>query len=318
MTKYIIRRLLISVPVLIGVTVIVFGLAELAPGDVSDMFINPELELGPEDMEALREKFGLNDPVPVRYLKWAGSVLQGDLGFSYVTGRPVADQVSRRLGNTLLLAGTSLAISIVVGIGLGVFTALRQYSFWDFTLTGLSFLGTSMPAFVSGIMGLYVFSIKLRIFPTGGMRPVTREPTLFDTVHHLTLPALILGIQGIASYMRYTRFSMLEVIHSDYVTTARAKGLPERAITWRHGVRNAILPVVTVIGLSIPNLVVGAVFLETIFSWPGMGTLYLDAVQGRDVPLLMGMNLVFATVILLANIITDVAYSIVDPRIRYD
>ena len=174
------------------------------------------------------------------------------------------------------------------------------------------------PAFVTGILALMVFAIQLNWFPAGGMRPVDRDPTLLTSIHHLILPSLVLSLNYIATFMRYMRFSMLEVVRSDYVTTARAKGLFNKRVVWRHIVPNAILPVITVIGLSIPNLVVGAVFTETIFSWPGMGTLYLDAVLGRDVPLLMGINLVIALFVLAANILTDLSYAIVDPRIRYE
>jgi peptide/nickel transport system permease protein len=318
MLKYAIRRMLLSIPVLFAITMIIFTLIELAPGDIVDYFRTPETQMTDEAAAQLRTRFGLDQPLPVRYVLWLGNVLQGDLGYRFVDGRPVADVIGQRLGATVLLVGAALFIGIVIGVPLGVFTSLRQYSFWDFLLTGVSFLGISMPAFIAGIFGLYLFSIQLKIFPTGGMRPVDRVPTIIDTLYYLALPAFILGLQYIAQYMRYTRFSMLEVIRSDYVTTARAKGLGERVVTWRHVVRNAILPVVTVIGFSVPGLVVGAVFTETIFSWPGMGTLYLDAVRGRDVPLLMGMNLVIATAVLLVNIITDLAYAYVDPRIRYD
>jgi len=316
--KYLLRRLILSIPVLIAITIIIFLLIELAPGDIVDYYMSSEGQMTQEAVEQLRARFGLDQPLPVRYLNWLGKVLQGDLGFRFVDGRPVGPLILQRLNATALLIGSALIIGILIGVPLGVFTALRQYSFWDFTFTGLSFLGISMPAFIAGIFGLYIFAIQLRWFPSGGMRPVDRTPTFFDSLYYLILPASILSLQYIAQYMRYTRFSMLEVLRSDYVTTARAKGLPERRIIWRHIVRNAILPVVTVIGFSIPGLVVGAVFTETIFSWPGMGTLYLDAVQGRDVPLLMGMNLVIAVAVLLANLATDLAYAVVDPRIRYD
>ncbi len=318
MFKYLVRRLLISIPVLLAVTVIVFILTELAPGDMIDYFIASEAQMTADALEQMRARFGLDKPLAVRYVNWLGSVVQGDLGFSFVEGRPVADLVGRRLSASLLLVGTALLIGVGAGIPLGILTALRQYSFIDFFLTGVSFLGISMPAFIAGIFGLYVFSITLGWFPAGGMRPVDRVPTLWDSIHYLILPSVILSLQYIASYMRYTRFSMLEVIRSDYITTARSKGLRERGVIWRHMVPNAILPVITVIGFSIPNLVVGAVFTETIFSWPGMGTLYRTAVQGRDVPLLMGMNLVIAIVVLLANIVTDLVYAVVDPRIRYE
>jgi peptide/nickel transport system permease protein len=318
MLKYLARRLLVSIPVLISITIIIFTLTELAPGDVVDYFVSPEMEMSPEAMEALRIRFGLDQPAPVRYLNWLGNLVQGELGYRFVDGQPVLDAVSRRLSASLLLMGTALGIGVVIGIPLGVFIGLRQYSFWDFTFTGFSFLGISTPAFVTGILALLIFSIRLNWFPSGGMRPVASEPTLLSTIHHLILPSLVLSLNYIATFMRYTRFSMLEVVRADYVTTARAKGLRSPAITWRHIVPNAILPVITVVGLSVPGLVVGAVFTETIFSWPGMGTLYLQAVTGRDVPLLMGMNLVIALFVLTANIVTDLAYAIVDPRIRYD
>lgn len=318
MLKYLLRRILISIPVLISITIIIFALTEIAPGDVVDYFVSPEIEMSSEQMDVLRARFGLDQPPPIRYLNWLGNLLQGDLGYRFTDGRPVAEVISRRFGASILLMGTALMIGIVVGVPLGVFTGLRQYSFWDFSLTGISFLGISTPAFVTGILALMIFSIQLSWFPSGGMRPVDREPTFFTTVHHLILPSLVLSLNYIATFMRYMRFSMLEVIRSDYVTTAKAKGLYNRRITWRHTVPNAILPVITVIGLSIPTLVVGAVFTETIFSWPGMGTLYLDAVLGRDVPLLMGINLVIALFVLTANILTDLAYALVDPRIRYE
>lgn len=318
MLKYLLRRILISIPVLISITIIIFALTEIAPGDVVDYFVSPEIEMSSEQMDVLRTRFGLDQPPPIRYLNWLGNLLQGDLGYRFTDGRPVAEVISRRFGASILLMGTALMIGIVVGVPLGVFTGLRQYSFWDFSLTGISFLGISTPAFVTGILALMIFSIQLSWFPSGGMRPVDREPTFFTTVHHLILPSLVLSLNYIATFMRYMRFSMLEVIRSDYVTTAKAKGLYNRRITWRHTVPNAILPVITVIGLSIPTLVVGAVFTETIFSWPGMGTLYLDAVLGRDVPLLMGINLVIALFVLTANILTDLAYALVDPRIRYE
>lgn len=318
MLQYLLRRILISIPVLIAITVIVFGLTEIAPGDMLDYFVSSEAQMTTEQLDLLRARFGLDQPVPVRYINWVGSVMRGDLGYSFVESRPVGELVLRRMEASLSLIGAAALIGIVVGIPLGVFTALRQYSFWDFFFTGVSFLGISMPAFIAGIFGLYIFSIQLGLFPSGGMRPVDRDPTFGDSLYYLALPAMILSLQYIATYMRYTRFSMLEVIRADYITTARSKGLRERRVIWRHMMPNALLPIVTVIGFSVPNLVVGAVFTETIFSWQGMGTLYKDAVTGRDVPLLMGMNLMIAIVVLLANILTDLAYALVDPRIRYE
>jgi peptide/nickel transport system permease protein len=318
MVKYLVRRILISIPVLLAVTVIIFLLMELAPGDVVDFFMSPEVQMSQEAMQALEERFGLNQPLHIRYFSWLGNVLQGDLGYRFTNGRPIAEVLGQRLSASALLSGTALLIGIFVGIPLGVFIGSRQYSAWDFSLTGLSFLGISMPAFVTGILALYLFAITLGWFPAGGMRPVNRVPTLIDTLYYLTLPALVLSLNFVASFMRYTRFSMLEVVGSDYVKLAKAKGLRQRRVTWRHTVPNAILPVITVVGLSVPQLVVGAVFTETIFSWPGMGTLYLEAVSGRDIPTIMAINLVVAVTVLIANILVDLTYALVDPRIRYD
>lgn len=318
MLKYILRRLWYSIPVLISVTVIIFALIEIAPGDVADRFINPELGYSEETLESIRERFGLGQPAYVRYFKWLGQIVQGDMGRSYMSGERVTDMIGRRLGNSLLLMSTALLLGMFIGISLGVFVGLRQYSWWDLGLTTLSFVGISLPAFITGILGMYLFVITWGLFPSGGMRPVDRDPTLWDTIHHLMLPAVILSLAYIATFMRYTRFSMLEVVHSDYVRAASAKGLTRRRVVWRHTFPNAVLPVITMIGLSVPSLVVGAVFIETIFSWPGMGTLYLDAVASRDVPLIMGMNTVIAIVVLAANLLTDLAYGLVDPRIRYE
>lgn len=318
MLNYTLRRLLASVPTLLAVTVLVFLLIELAPGDVSDYFINPETNASPEAVMEMRRSFGLDQPPPVRYLIWLGQVFRGDLGFSFVSGEPVASMVWRRFQNTAILMLAALSVSMVVGVTLGVFTAVRQYSAWDHLLSALSFLAVSMPAFVTGILALYLFAVVFPIFPSGGMRPVGEAATWLNRLHHLVLPSLVLALMQTATFMRYTRFSVLEVLRADYVRTARGKGLTERHVLRRHALPNALIPVITVIGLSLPVLVVGAVFTETIFSWPGMGTLYLTAVNSRDVPLVMGLNLFIAVVVLSANLLTDLAYGWVDPRIRYE
>ena len=316
--QYAIRRILINIPVLFFVTVVIFVLINLAPGDPIDFYINEEMGITREDLVHLEEKFGLNQPIHVRYVKWLRSTLRGDLGFRYKNGDDVAEVLVERLGRTLILMGTALLIGIVTGVSLGVFIGLRQYSFWDFALTGLSFVGISMPAFVAGIFGLYIFSVKLAWLPSGGMHTIGQPETVLDLLYHLVLPAGTLAIFNAATFMRYMRFSILEVKQADYMRTARAKGLKERIITWRHALRNAILPVVTVIGLSIPTLVAGALFLETIYSWPGMGSLFVDAVWARDYPMVMGIMLVTAIVVLAANLGTDLAYAVFDPRIRYE
>lgn len=318
MFSFALRRVITSIPTLLAVTMLVFLLVELAPGDVSDYFINPETNASPEAVIEMRRAFGLDQPAPIRYFIWLGQVAQGDLGYSFVSGEPVAAMVWRRFQNTAVLMVVALSISIVVGVTLGVFTAVRQYSFWDHLLSGLSFLAVAMPAFVTGILALYLFAVIWPIFPSGGMRPVGEAATLLNRLHHLLLPSLVLATMQTATFMRYTRFSVLEVLRADFVRTARGKGLPEGRVMRRHALPNALIPVITVIGLSLPVLVVGAVFTETIFSWPGMGTLYLIAVNSRDVPLVMGLNLFIAVVVLTANLLTDLAYGLVDPRIRYE
>ncbi len=317
MTQYILRRLLINLPVLLGITVIVFSLFAFIPGDPASFYINPELATNPVQVAVIREQLGLDQPLPIRYARWLGQTLTGNLGYRTKNGDPIAFVIWLRLQATALLAGTALFIGIAVGIALGVFTALRQYSLWDYILSGLSFVGVSMPAFILGIFGLYIFSIQIPLFPAGGMSTVGQAPSWEDTLYHLALPALLLSLGYIAVFMRQTRFSMLEVLHQDYVRTARAKGLHESRVINVHTLRNALLPVVTTVGLNLPSLFVGTVFMETIFSWPGMGTLYLDAVQSRDFPLIMGLNLVTATMVLLINLMTDIAYAFVDPRIHY-
>ncbi len=222
--QYILRRILINIPVLFMVTVIIFLLINMAPGDPVDFFVNEEIGITSEDLDFVRERFGLNDPLPVRYVKWLGQVARGDLGFRFKNGDDVAEVLFVRLQRTLLLMGAALLIGVIVGISLGIFTGLRQYSFWDFSLTGLSFVGISMPAFVAGIFGLYIFSVKLGWFPSGGMRTIGEPKTLADLLYHLALPALTLSLAYIATFMRYTRFSILEVHNEDYVRTAQRQG----------------------------------------------------------------------------------------------
>jgi peptide/nickel transport system permease protein len=318
MTQYIVRRLIINIPVLLGITLIVFSLFALIPGDPASYFINPELGANPAQLARVRAQLGLDDPLPIRYAKWLGQTLTGDFGFRIKNGDPVLKIIWLRLQGTFMLAGAALIVGVLVGVSAGVFTALKQYSFWDYSLTGLSFVGVSMPAFIIGLFGLYIFSLQIPIFPAGGMQTVGKEPNVGDTVYHLILPAALLSLTYIATFMRQTRFSMLEALHQDFVRTARAKGLRQARVVNVHALRNALLPVVTSIGLNMPSLFVGTVFMETIFSWPGMGTLYLDAVQSRDFPLLMGMNLITAMMVLLINLITDVTYAFIDPRIRFN
>jgi peptide/nickel transport system permease protein len=315
--RYILRRFLINIPVLFGITILVFTFLQLVPGDPVSAYMKPELGASEEMREQMRIRLGLDKPAPERYVRWLGQTLQGNLGYRIVGGQPVGATIARALRASALLMGTALAIGCLVGIPLGIFSALRQYSKADFVLAALAFLGVSSPSFLLGLGGLYVFGLKLGLFPIGGMFSVTGDRNMLDVLHHLALPALILGFGYNAILMRYTRSSMLEVVRSAYVTTARAKGLREHSVVLRHAFRNALLPVITIIGLALPEMVGGAVITETVFTWPGMGSLLIEAVTGRDYPLIMGISLTVAIAVLLANLVTDVVYAWADPRIRY-
>jgi peptide/nickel transport system permease protein len=318
MGTYILRRLMINVPVLFGITILVFGFLLLAPGDPVSAYLKPELGDNPALREALRKELGLDLPPPVRYAHWLGLVLQGNLGYRAVGGQPVNEVIGRGLKNSTVLMGTALAIGCLVGIPFGILSAMRQYSALDFTLTGLAFFGISTPSFLLGLGGLYIFGLKLGLVPIGGMITPSQDFSFGDFLHHLALPAIILSFGYIAILMRYTRSAMLDVIHSAYVTTARAKGLRERTVVLGHAFRSALIPIITVIGLSLPDMIGGAVITETIFSWPGMGSLFVEGVAGRDYPLVQGISLMVAITVLTANLLTDLAYSIADPRVRYD
>jgi peptide/nickel transport system permease protein len=318
MARYIQRRIAIALPILLAITVMIFLLLQLTPGDPLDSYVPPDQPLPVEQREALRHQLGLDRPLAIRYLFWLRETVQGNLGYRAKTFEPVTQAIAHRIGPTLLLMGTAMVIGITAGVSLGVLAAVKQYSLLDTALTVLAFLGVSLPVYLAGLIGLYLFSLRIGWFPSGGFQTPGEPFSLLDRLHHLVLPASIIAINYVASTMRYTRSAMLEVLGQDYVRTARAKGLSERIVVGIHALRNALLPVVTIIGAYIPNLLGGAVFIESIFSWPGMGRLFLDGVESRDYPLIMGMTLILAVVILTANLLTDIAYAIVDPRIRYE
>ncbi|MBV7332067.1 ABC transporter permease [Chloroflexi bacterium TSY] len=325
MNRYFLRRILQAIPVLIGITIITFTFTELAPGDaVSSMLLSMQDSglSGELDTETLREKYGLDQPAPVRYLQWMGGLAQGNLGVRIRSRVPVSGEIGRRLPATIQLMFSAIFISVILGIPLGILSALRQYTRLDYALTGFVFVGISVPGFFAAIAVIYLFAVKLGWFPTSGYSTPGQDfgfwDGLFDHLHHLALPAIVLGIESTAAIMRYTRSSMLEVIRLDYIVTARSKGLAQRAVIVRHALRNALLPVITIIGLRLPSLFGGAIIIETIFNWPGMGILYLDGVTTRDYPLIMGMVLISAFLIVLSNLITDLTYAVIDPRIRYE
>ena len=319
MGQYILRRLAVSIPVLIGITLATYLIVNLAPGDPVTALINPEAaaSLGPDWIAAQKAQLGLDKPVPVRYVLWMRQILHGNLGFSAQDRQPIGQKIKERLGPTLRLMSTALLIALLISVPVGVVSALRQYSLLDYLVTVAGFAAISIPSFFLGLMGIYIFALKLGWLPTSGLATVGRPHTLSDTLRHLILPAFVLGLAQAAPLIRYVRSSMLEVIRQDYINVARAKGLRERAVIYRHALRNALIPLVTVVALSLPLLLGGTVIIEQIFQWPGMGTLAITAVKGRDYPVIMAINLITATMILTSNLIADILYAVIDPRIKY-
>jgi len=314
MLKYIINRLLINLPTLLAILVTVFVLINMAPGDPVDAFVPPNTALTEQQKQVLRHDLGLDQSAPLRFIQWLGQVARGDLGYRYKDGARVLDEITSRIGPTLLLASSGLTMGAVLGIMLGIFSARRYNSTSDHALSVAAYLAISTPAFLLGILGMYLFSLKLGWFPTGGYS-APGEKGLLETLRYLALPAAVLSVQFIAILMRYTRAGLLEVMNQDYVRTDRAKGLSARAVTLRHAFPNALVPIVTVIGANFGALIGGAVFVETVFSWPGLGMLFLDGIESRDYPLIMGIALLMGIAILLVNMLTDIVYSWIDPRI---
>ncbi len=320
MGRYLLRRLAITIPILIGITIVTFIMVNLAPGDPVAAMINPETAaiLGPEWVDQQRDKLGLNDPLPVRYVRWMGELVQGNLGFSTQDRQPIADKIFDRIGPTLRLMITVQLISLLIAIPVGIVSALRQYSFLDYMVSILGFAAISIPSFFLGLGGIYVFGLKLGWLPTAGMQTIGGDGSFWDAVHHLILPATVLGLANAAPLIRYVRSSMLEVVRLDYVGVARAKGLSERQVITRHAARNALIPLITVVALGLPAIVGGTVIIETIFAWPGMGQLAITAVRARDYPMIMALNLIVAGLILASNLLADMLYAVADPRIRYE
>jgi len=319
MGTYVLRRLAISVPVLLGITLSAYVIISLAPGDPVDALINPEAvaSLGPDYREQQREALGLNQPILVRYGIWLKELARGNLGYSFMDRQSIASKIGERLAPTLALMSTALIIAIMIAVPLGVLSAIKQYSLLDYTATVLGFAAISVPSFFLGLAAIYVFALKIPILPAAGMETVGQPWSLGDSLWHLVLPALVLGLAEAAALIRYTRSSMLEVIRQDYVRVARSKGLRETTVIYQHALRNALIPLVTVIALGLPRLLGGAVIVESVFAWPGMGTLAITAVQARDYPVMMAINLISAVTIVFSNLLADVIYAVIDPRIKY-
>jgi len=320
MTRYIIQRILVSIPVFLGITLLVYGLYSLSPGDpvVNLVGIDQYSRMTPEQVQQIRVQFGFDKPWTVRYVRWLGRLVQGDLGYPLKGAKSVALQIRERIPSTLQLMAAALLLALIVGIPVGIIMALKQYSALDTGLTVFVFAFLSLPSFFVGLAAIYVFSLKLDILPTYGMQTIGAPFSLIDRFRHLIMPAAILGLASAGTYARYTRASMLDVMRSEYVTTARAKGLRERTVVVRHIFRNALLPIVTIVAADLPALLAGAIITEQIFQWPGIGMLTIKRTSERDYPVLMGITVLTAIMILFSNLLADVLYAAVDPRIRYD
>ncbi len=328
MTKYLLRRLLGAVPLVLGIATIIFFVVNAAPGDPMQTMLRPGMST--ETMEQMRVNFGLDQPVHVRYVRWLGSMLRGDFGHSISHSRPALDVIRDVLPNTLILSACALVVAFLAGILIGTIQAVRQYSLLDSAMSVVLLFFYSMPSFWLALMLILTFSLFARNvwewpiwFPASGMYGNEYEflspgAKLAERLRHLFLPTMSLALVLTAGVARYMRGSMLEVVRQDFIRTARAKGLPERSVVFKHGLRNALLPVITLLGLYVPFLFSGAVFIETVFAWPGMGKLIVDAIGLRDYPLVMAGSFFFATMVVVGNLIADLLYALVDPRIRYE
>lgn len=320
MALFVLRRFVLLVPLLLGMVLLGFAIVKLAPGDPVQVLVG-DYPAPPEYVASVRERFGLDRPAWVQLVRYVGEVARGNLGYSFFYNEPVIDVLRGRLGATLLLMSAAFGLAAVGGIALGVACGRRPGSWTDHVLMVLGLAGYSLPVFWLGQLLLMAFSLGLGWFPTQGMRSLTfgaAVPPALDVLHHLVLPAVTLATRYVALNVRLMRTSFVEVGAMEYITTARAKGLAERVVVWKHGVRNALLPVVTVMGLNFGHLVAGAVLTETVFAWPGLGRLIFDSILHRDYPVMLGGLLVVSVCVVAGNLLADLAYAVIDPRIRYE
>lgn len=319
MWRYILRRIFVQgIPVLLGFSFFLYLVVTLAPGSpVTHLRGVPNLDSAV--IEQRKAQLGIDQPFLVQYLQWLGRIVRGDLGLSFDSARrPVVDLIKERMPATITLSLASIILGWGIGIPVGILSARYQYSILDYLITFFAFVGISIPSFFFGLILLYVFALKLNVLPAGGFFLAGEVKTLAGYISYLCLPALTLGLGSIAGVARYMRASLLEVINQDYLRTARAKGLAERIVIYKHALRNALLPILTLLGFMIPSIFSGAVIVESIFAWPGLGSLAIQAVNERNYPVIMGINMMFAVLIFLGSIIADISYAFADPRIRYD
>jgi peptide/nickel transport system permease protein len=325
--SYLLRRLLGSIPLLLGILTLIFFIIHIAPGDPTARYFNPNVS--PEVIEQMRRNLGLDQPLHIQYFRWLGAFARGDFGHSFGQMRPIAEILPTVLWNTIQLMLVSIIMIFALGMLIGILQAVRQYSLVDNVLTFVALFFYSMPSFWLALMLILVFSLKASQwgwglqFPASQMTSVGYEfmsggEQFSDRFMHMVMPAIALGVGSAAGVARYMRGSMLEVVHQDYIRTARAKGLSERKVIFKHALRNALIPIVTLVGLYLPYLLSGSVLVETIFAWPGMGRLIVDSIFQRDYPLVMATSFIAAALVVLGNLLADVLYAVVDPRIRAD
>lgn len=313
--SYVVWRIIHSIPLVIGVSIIGFGIMHLAPGGPLAVYtLNPTITV--TDIERIRVALGLDQPVHIQYLTWAKSMLTGTWGFTFFGGRPVLEVIVERLPATMILMGTSMALAMLIGTAIGMLGAIRRNSIFDYLATTGAMLALSFPTFWFGLMAIYIFAIKLGWLPSGGMYELGEEGNPWDLLRHLVLPAMVLTLVLVAQWSRYARSSFLDVIQQDYIRTARSKGLSTRAVLFGHAFRNAVIPLVALFGVQLPTLFSGALVAETIFSWPGMGRLFVDALNMKEYPILMGMIMFTALFVVVGNLIADIAIALIDPRVK--
>ncbi|MDD2923460.1 MAG: ABC transporter permease [Anaerolineales bacterium] len=324
MKTYALRRVLQAIPILFIISVMLFFMVRAAPGGpLTAARRNPNVTQ--EQIKALEKKLGLNDPLPVQYGRWLRDMFAGNMGESIKFHRPVSEMIAERIPNTLTLVGISFLVTLLVAIPIGIYSARKPYSFFDYAMTTVTFIGQSIPVYWLGLGLIVVFYVTLKnpftgapLFPVGGLNSQGKSGDLLDMLWHLVLPVAALSLGWIAWYSRFLRSTMLDVMHEDYVRTARAKGLNERKVIYKHALQNAILPLITIIALDLPSLFAGGLFVETIFSWPGMGRLFWDAAKGRDYPVLLAVVMITAVLIIFCNILADLAYGWLNPQVKYE
>ncbi len=314
MLKYIIKRLLIAIPVLIGITIIDYAIMSLA-GSPLEMMVGPKTSQAALEAKAIA--LGLDQPFYIQYWVWLKQLFQGNLGYSIKSYQPVSQIIGEHIAPTLLLMGTSLIVGLLIAIPVGIYSAVNRYTRRDYTLVSLSFLGTSIPSFFLALIFIYLFTVRLGWLPSSGMTTPGTEGGTMDVLKHMIMPVIILAVSISGSNIRYVRSAVLEILQKDYLRTAKSKGIGRFRVINKHALRNALIPIVTVIGMQIPTLFGGAVIVEQVFSWPGLGLITMNAIINRDYPVIMGICLLTAVVVLIANLITDIVYALVDPTIKY-